>query len=134
VKWQDFLGFSQADIKKHFHYQQGGRLRLQEDRKLELREQIAGWLKEYCPKYDTTESGWVIIPEVAKERYLKDADKILAFVKEAGYVRLAKDQALPSCRRFEWWDIDECKTKCDLEQLERFCPLIKGNWRRVEKE
>jgi len=55
----------------------------------ELVEEIAEWLEEYYPKHNTTESGWVIIPEVAKERYKQDADQIHTIYKEAGYMRIA---------------------------------------------
>lgn len=57
-----------------------------EQQLVELREKIAKWLEDYSPKHNTTESGWAIIPEVARERYKRDAEQILALIKEVGYV------------------------------------------------
>ncbi len=40
-----------------------------------------------------------------------------------GYVKLAADQSVPECPRFEYHDVDACETKCDFELMKRNCPM-----------
>jgi len=45
--------------------------------KQEILDMVAGWLEEYYPKHNITDSGNLIRPEVAKERYREDAGELL---------------------------------------------------------
>lgn len=38
---------------------------------------------------------------------------------------------LPSCSRFEMFDVDKCETVCDFESMKRNCPLLKAGYRLV---
>lgn len=50
-----------------------------------LLTEIAQWLEDYSPKHNTTDSGWVIKPEIAQEQYKEDAQMLLSKVLKAGY-------------------------------------------------
>ena len=57
-------------------------------------EYLAEWLEKYCPKHLSTDSGWAILPEVAKERYRQDASKLLTYLDSQGGV-LKVERELP---------------------------------------
>ncbi len=50
-----------------------------------------------------------------------------------GWVQLAEDQSLPGCPRFNYFDIDACEWKYDLELLQTHCPLLKAGFLKVVK-
>jgi len=57
------------------------------------------------------------------ENYLiTTADQIIPLIKEAKYVKLAEDQSLPECKHLAK----------ETFYLNRVCPILKTNWRKVE--
>ncbi len=73
---------------------------------------------------------------------LEKTNMLLALFREAGWKspeelkgwgQLAEDQSLPGCPRFNYFDIDACEWKYDLELLQTHCPLLKAGFLKVVK-
>ena len=91
--------------------------------KVELREKIAKLLYTYENQYDNLHNE----DSFMRGLYLGKADRILALIKEAGYVKLAENQELPPIAQLATFN-SAVKAFCAGTQQN----MLKAGFRKVE--
>jgi len=68
---------------------------------------------------------WEKLHDLTRHKFLRDADQILALLKQEGYVKLVTPQHLPLTDESKGYDLN-------LDQIRIVKQMWKDGWRRIE--